>query len=440
MSLKVLPVAFTGLVWGHPEHKHGRRWRPQDRIPEKLDTYREQLQGVHLAELYTLEDRQQTAELLKLAAEADVVLCAYSELLASTWAATALEQSPVPVILHNMDNYPGAVMTDVYGYLHSRGCDARLALNMTELAGMIAGLAAKKRLSETTMLIIGDAFPSPSQAASIADADLLQQRLGVEPVLRSIDAFMGAYQAANEGAAREQADAWFAGAERIEAREAIEPDIVEIAKVYLAIRQMIDEAGANAFTIDCRDWDELTMEKFGRFYGPCMSLTTLRFDGIPAACEGDVCGLLGLCALTYVSGLPAFLGNIGRVNPDEGWIAVEHASAAPNMDGSRDELAGYWLTDYQNRGTGCASYCSVPAGFDATVARFDRNLESISFFTGVTRETERCFEVETPHVEDFMHRCLIGDHHGVVYGDHSPALRVLAESLGMGILEAGKGS
>ncbi len=440
MSLKVLPVVFAGLQWGHPEQKYGRKGQPPDQIPERLATYAEHLEGVELLELLTLEHRQQVPEFLRLAAEADAVVCTYCELLASTWAAPALEQSPAPVVLHGYENLPGAVMTDVYGYLHGEGCDTRLALNMTELRAMIAGLAAKKRLSETTMLIIGDAFPSPSQAASLADVELLREKLGVAPVVRSIDEFMPFYQSADEKAARAQADAWFAGAERIENRKAIEPDIVEIAKVHLAIRQMVDEVGANAFTIDCRNWDELTMEQFGRFYGPCLSLTTLRFDGIPAACEGDVCGLLGLCALTYVSGLPAFLGNIGQVSPEEAWIALSHASAAPNMDGSREKLEGYWLTDYQNRGTGCASYCAVPAGHDATVARFDRNLEHISFFTGVTRETERGFRVATPHAEDFMHRCLIGDHHGVVYGDHSLALRVLAESLGMAVLEAGKGS
>jgi L-fucose isomerase-like protein len=439
MSLRVLPVDFAGLRWGHPEHKHGRRWRPQEQIPDKLRMYAERLEGIELLELCTLEGKDDAPGFLKLAAEADAVVCVHSELLAAVWAAEALAQSPVPVILHANENAPGAVISDIYGYLHADGCNTRLALNISELRAMLGGLAAKKRLAETRALIVGDAFPSWSQAASPESLELVRDRTGMELVGRSMDEFTALFDAADEAEAEAQAKEWLGAADRIEAREAVEQDIVPIARVYLAAKQMIEETEANAFSIDCRTWDEQTMERFGRFYGPCLAHTTLRFNGIPAACEADVCALLALCSLTYVSGLPAFMGNITQAVPEESWLGVGgHASAAANMDGSADKLEGYWLTDYGGRGTGCASYCAVPEGIDVTFARFDKNLENISFATGVTRETDRCFEVAMGDVDDFVHRCLVGDHHGVVYGNHALALRVLAEELGMGVLEAGK--
>jgi len=439
MGLRVLPVDFAGLRWGHPGHQHGRRWRPEQQIPGKLQSYREQLGDVELMALRTLESAEEGPAFLKLAAEAEVVVCVHSELLAAVWAAEVLAQCPVPVLLHAFENNPGAVISDIYGYLNAQGCDARLALNMTELAAMIAGLRAKKRLAETRALVIGQAFPSWSQASTVRSPELVRQRTGMELVPRSIEDLRAGFETADLGAAEQRAREWLAGAERVEAAEAVEQDIVPIARVYLAIDRLLEEAQANAVTVDCRTWDELTMESFGRFYGPCLSLTTLRYRGIPAACEADLSALLALCALTYISGRPAFMGNIGQADVEEGWIGIGgHASAAVNMDGTSERLEGYWLTDYGGRGTGCASYCAVPAGRQVTFARFDKDLGRISFASGTTRATDRCFEVNIRDVDDFAHRCLVGDHHAVVYGDHSLSLRVLAEALGMKVLEAGR--
>ena len=77
MSLKVLPVAFHGVLWGHPDLKHGRKFNPQDRLSEKMDAYAEQLERVEMLELIEVNDRDEVPAMLKQAAEADVLLCVY---------------------------------------------------------------------------------------------------------------------------------------------------------------------------------------------------------------------------------------------------------------------------------------------------------------------------------------------------------------------------
>jgi len=144
-----------------------------------------------------------------------------------------------------------------------------------------------------------------------------------------------------------------------------------------------------------------------------------------------------MCLLNYVSGLPAFLGNIGRVDRERGSVQIGgHAACTVNMDGASDELAGYSLTDYGGRG-GVASYCRIEGGKPATIARFDKNLRSLSVAVGETVATERGFEVALGDVEDFMYRCLTGDHYIVVYGHHLEVIALVAHRLGIEILTPG---
>ena len=52
--------------------------------------------------------------------------------------------------------------------------------------------------------------------------------------------------------------------------------------------------------------------------------------------------------------------------------------------------------------------------------------------------TDRCFEVIVDDVEDFMHRCLTGDHYLVVLGDYSKEASLLARMLDIEVLAPGR--
>jgi len=122
------------------------------------------------------------------------------------------------------------------------------------------------------------------------------------------------------------------------------------------------------------------------------------------------------------------------VNRAKGSIGIGgHAAATVNMDGSCGPMSGYRLTDYGGRG-GVASYCSVEAGKDITIARFDKNLRNISVAAGATVATERCFEVILDDVEDFVYRCVTGDHYVVALGNHLKEMSMLMAMLDVRVL------
>ena len=437
MNAKVLPVVFEGVDW-HSRAKLGMELRPtpMDQGRQRMSVYQDRLRGVDLLGLCEIGDSDAVGKLVEPSREADAVVVMASELLVVRRAATMLSAVSVPVILHGMEDQPTAVFCDIYGALRADGHrHVYMALNLQHLQSLLTAVRAKKQLAHTTALLIGDGYPSHSQVSNPTSPRAIEEKLGVRIVQRSMQELREQFGAADEAKAKELAQAWLDGAAVV--AEPAKKDIVETAKVYLAMKAMVEEVGANAFTIDCRMWDLMTCDQFNSFYSPCMGLTQLRFDGLPATCEADLCAMLSMCTLNYLSGLPAFLGNLGRVNRNLGSIGIGgHAAATVNMDGTGDKLEGYRLTDYGGRG-GVASYCSVEGGDDITIARYDKNLSNLSVAAGKTLPTEQCFEVALDDIEDFVYRCVTGDHYIVASGDHLKAACMLMDMLDINVLVPG---
>jgi L-fucose isomerase-like protein len=432
--VKVLPAILGGRLWGSPQEQYGHRRKKLQPPEEMLAPFKAELKNVEFLEPSVINDQSELGKLLDAARKPDMLLIMHAELLSVTWAVRGIERLDIPVVLcRSRPNSPGAVLTDLYGYLKSQGRDVQLAIAFSDVQTKIQATRAKKRFANATALVIGSGFPSWTQVANPTEPRAVTAKLGVRVTQRSIDELMARFEKTDEQAAGRLAKEWTQNAQHV--TEEAKRDIVGAARTCLAIKGMVQEANADLFTIDCRTWDELSMGRFSRFYGPCMTLSTLRFEGIPAACEADICAMLAMGALSFLSDLPAFMGNLGWVNPDQGWVRIGHASAAPNMDGTKTKMEGYTLTDYQGRGCGLASYCPVPEGWDLTMARLDKDLKNISFATGKSLASERDFRIVIGNVRDFMKRCLVGDHYAVAYGNHAEALRELAAMLDMGVLE-----
>jgi len=436
MQLRILPVVFGGIDWTS-RAKLGLQPTPNSR--ERADTRLPQLTGsISGAEwlgLCEVNSPDHIGRLVEASREADLVLALAGELLVVKTAARALAAVSTPVAMTAEENRPTPVFADVYGSLKSDGEDAYLAINAADLQTLVDTLRIQKMLTATRGLLIGDGYPSHSQVSNPDSPRVIEERLGARIIHRTIEDLREQWEAADETEAQEQAQLWLDGA--VEVADEARRDIVQSARMYLAMQALVQETCANAVTIDCRAWDLISCDEFGAFYSPCMGLTTLRWQGIAASCEADLCAMLSMCLLSYVSGLPAFLGNIGVVDCERGSVQIAgHAACTVNMDGSSDELSGYRLTDYGGRG-GIASYCPIEAGKPVTIARFDKHFKALSVATGETVATQRGFEVAIGDVADFIHRCLTGDHYVIVYGDHLPIISRVAERLGIEVLAPG---
>jgi len=434
MNAMVLPVVFDGIDWtSRAELAMELKPTPTEQGQKRIEFYRKHLNGIELLDLCAIGDLDDVGKLVEAARQADAVVVMASELLVVRRAARMLAAVSVPVVFHGQEDHPTAVFCDIYGCLRADGVkNIYMALDISHLQSLLTAIRAKKRLAQTRTLLIGDGYPSHSQVSNPTSPRVVEERLGVQIVHRSMGDLRKRFDAVNGGKAKALAQTWLDQA--LSVAEEVHKDVDRCAALYLAMKELIEEAGANAFSIDCRSWDLAMCREFKSFYSPCMGLTQLRYDGIPAACEADICAILSMCVLNYVSGLPAFLGNLGKVDREKGSIGIGgHAAATANMNGTCDKLEGYRLTDYGGRG-GVASYCSVEGGDDITIARFDKNLSHISLAAGKTVPTDRCFEVVLDDVEDFVYRCVTGDHYIVVCGDHFKEICILMDMLGVNVL------
>ncbi len=433
MKLRVLPVVFSGIDWtSRAKLGLSPSPTPRERAEERLPSLQAALPQAEFLDLCEVKSAEEAGRLVEASREADAVLTLGSELLVVKTAARALASAAKPVVFMGEENRPTPPLCDIYGCLKADGCEVYMTIDSPDLETVFRALRGKKLLANTKAVLIGDGYPSHSQVANPESADIVQQKLGVQIAQVEMEEFRSLWESADEASAEAQAQAWLDGAESV-AQEA-RRDIVQCAKMYLAMKSLVERTGARALTIDCRAWDLWSCETFDAFYSPCMGLTTLRWEGVAAACEADICAMLSMCWLCGLSDRPAFLGNIGRVDRERGAVGVGgHAACTVNMNGEKRPLCGYRLTDYGGRG-GVASYLPIEAGQEITLARLDKNLNRISLAAGRTAATERGFEVILSDADDFIHRCLTGDHYVIVLGNWLKEAELLADMLQIEVL------
>jgi len=67
------------------------------------------------------------------------------------------------------------------------------------------------------------------------------------------------------------------------AKPLAQAEIEEATKLYVAMKDILEERGADAVTIVCSPWIRGAESPV-----PCIALTLLQEEGIPAACQGDI--------------------------------------------------------------------------------------------------------------------------------------------------------
>jgi len=439
MNLRIQPVFFLGKQWAHPGRPGGRKARSIS-PPERVEGYRAILKDCDVRDPLVYDSLDGAAAIVSDVAAADLVLIGTSELLAIPWATRALPAVTKPMVVYGTDNQITAPLSDLYGCLAVDGVDIALAIDAEDLCRRVRILAAEKHIRNATILVIGHAFPSCSQAASPSGPEIVTERVGAKVEIVGATEFFQACDAVDTASAQEVIEAWVGQASHV--TDAAQHGILDAARVFLVIDRLVKEHGATAMAVAPCDMDEVSVERFGRLYSPCMTLTQLRDRGVPAACEADLACLISMMILAELSGRPAFMGNLSNISPKEGWVTISHNAATTRMDGYDQPPTCLTLDAYQGRDTGLATYSSYRERQIATIARVDKHLRRLSLAAGpIISLTQRLptraspMRVQIGSVRDFIHRCLVGDHYAAVYGDVREDARALVRRFGMEVLE-----
>ena len=166
--------------------------------------------------------------------------------------------------------------------------------------------------------------------------------------------------------AKSVADKWIRGTLRI-----IEPskeEIIKSARMYLGLRKMIQDYGADAITIDCyRRFEELPAY-------PCLAFFQLNNDGVTAVCEADLSSTITQLIIRYLTEELTGEPRPGFVNDpvadfSRGWIIYCHCTAPSKAFGPSGESSPYIIRSHAESRAGAAIQSLMPTGEPVTAVQ-----------------------------------------------------------------------
>lgn len=103
-------------------------------------------------------------------------------------------------------------------------------------------------------------------------------------------------------------------------REVTPKDMVDAAKIYLAMKKVISDYLLTTLTLRCFD----LLKPLGTT--GCLALSRLNDEGIVAGCEGDMPALFTMLVDRCITGKPAFMANPSQIDIEKRKLTVAHCA------------------------------------------------------------------------------------------------------------------
>ncbi|MGB8981613.1 MAG: hypothetical protein WCC12_07030 [Anaerolineales bacterium] len=372
----------------------------------------------------------------------------------------ALVERGLPVVFWSLLDYdePDFWRWAARDMLRTLGVDVHLVRNSREGIALLKGLALKRFLSDSRMIVFGEQnFPWNAHAVG----DRVTRQLGTEIMVRSLDDMRARYPKFSAAEVEQ------VRATRLPHRytvQEVRPEALDQAiRTYLAIREILEEERALGFGVNC--FGDLII-RGGRDV-PCLAQLLLREEGYIAACDGDFIAMTGMILANFFLNKPAMMSNLypvsyvgaltdhfgdplspGEAYPRADWhnfARLAHCGyvgvVSPEMTPSGKTALRSWGGTYEIKrdGRGCGVDGDLTAGEPITVISLGFDVQRLMIAQARVAETTR--HPDLPHCEAsglLEFRDLNGfteavsrDHVIVIYGDHQRDFEILAGVLGL---------
>jgi hypothetical protein len=307
----------------------------------------------------------------------------------------------------------------------------------SELDRTVALMRVAPHMRRTRILVVR----GPQGTAAACAADQVKERLGTEMVPITVEQTVEAHKAVDLKAAEAEAeDYWLSKAKKI-----VEPtreEIINSARLYLAIKDMMIEERARAVT---------SSNCMGGPAKGCLTFSKLNDLGLVGACEGDMDSTLTMLMFQYAFGVPGFITD-PVVDTSKNALIHFHCTSATKMDGPDGERLPFTIRTQSDSERGVSLDVEYRIGQPVTCAKFI-NLDTMLISTGtvfdVTHDELGCRTQFWTEVADA--RTMFSDwgadvlkggvmallHRAVFYGDHMQAIKDLGVLMGFNVIEEG---
>jgi L-fucose isomerase-like protein len=420
--LKVLPI----LVCRKGQVKENFMEEKMKQLGENLKV------DVQILKDVIINEEQDITRLKENVEKADVILL-YKPHLGLGNCVVKISDYNLPIILFNdegMINNP----LDALEYVYPKE-KVWVAIDYQDINNYFSALSTKKKMEQTKILILNADYPHWERFLCRIQGgrEAIKEKLGIELEYVKSEEVIKRWENMDEKLAKSIVEKWMKEAEKIVEPE--EKDIMAVAKLYLVMKDLLEEKNAHAITMAYGE-NPLPV--------PCVAYTNLRDMGVPSACEADIISLLSMIILNYIAEKPCFMGNTFIDMADEALI-ISHCVCPRKMEGYNANAVPYTLRRYhREKFTGSlTAFVKMKAGQEVTLCRLSGDLKSMLIANGVIAD---CVEmdddtycrvkakVKIKNPKEFIHKTS-GNHHVMVYGDYREQLRKLNEVLGIATIE-----
>ncbi len=305
-----------------------------------------------------------------------------------------------------------------------------------ELERAAALLRVPVRMRQSRILVVGAARGTPAACA----AEQVQRRVGPELVSVSQERILSAHKAVDPKAAEAEAEQYWIGP----AQKVVEPsraDIINSARLYLAIKQIMIQERAQAIT---------SSHCMGEPAKGCLTFSKLNDLGLVGACEGDMDSTLTMLLFAYAFGVPGFISD-PLFDTSRSAVIHAHCTSTTKLDGPSGRRAPFLIRTQCDSNQGVSLEVQMRVGQEITCAKLvhlDTMLISTGKIVELTDFHDRgCRTQITTEVASAKNMArhwgggvLDGDmmtllHRVVFYGNHLERMRDLAILMGLKVVE-----
>jgi hypothetical protein len=305
-----------------------------------------------------------------------------------------------------------------------------------DLERAAALLRVPVRMRQSRVIVVGDARGT----GPACSAEQVKERLGPEIVPVSPERILAAHQAVDPKAAEVEAQRYWIGP----AQKIVEPsraDIINSARLYLAIKELMIQERAQAIT---------SSHCMGAPAKGCLTFSKLNDLGLVGACEGDMDSTLTMLLFAYAVGVPGFISD-PLFDTSRSAVIHAHCTSTTKLDGPAGPRAPFLIRTQCDSNQGVSLEVQMRVGQEITCAKL-ANLDTMLISTGriieLTDFHDRgCRTQITTEVANARNMVqnwgggVLGDdmmtllHRVVFYGNHIACMRDLAPLMGWRVVE-----
>ena len=307
----------------------------------------------------------------------------------------------------------------------------------SELGHVVALMRVPARMRQTRIIVVG----APQGTAAACSAEQVKQRLGTEMVPVKNEQVIEAHKAVDLKAAEAEAEQyWISKAKEI--REPGREEIINSARMYLAMKNMMIKEGARATT---------SSHCMGEPAKGCLTYSKLNDQGLVGVCEGDMDSTLTMLMFGYAFGVPGFVTD-PVFDTSQNALIHFHCTCATRMAGPTSTRLPFTIRTQTDSDRGVSLQVEMPIGQPVTCAKFI-NLDTMLISTGkifrITQDELGCrtqFWTKVADARSMFHNWGCGVlkggvmtllHRAVFFGDHMQSIKNLGVLMGFNVIEEG---